>query len=76
VIAEVAGQPVSVPFNGVLRGLLRSGLPVQPGLKIGDVDPRDDPQYCYLISDKSLAVGGGVLEALFSQSNLRSGFWE
>ncbi len=76
VIAEVAGQPIYAPFRGVLRGLLRSGLAVQVGVKIGDVDPRDDPQYCYLISDKSLAVGGGVLEALFSQANLRACFWE
>lgn len=76
VIAEVAGQPVLAPFEGVLRGLLRSGLEVTPGLKIGDVDPRNDPQFCSQVSDKSLAVGGGVLEALLSQSNLRPWLWE
>ncbi len=35
-------------------------------MKIGDVDPRDDPALCTLVSDKALAVGGGVLEAVFS----------
>jgi xanthine dehydrogenase accessory factor len=54
------------PFKGVLRGLLRDGMDVTRGLKIGDVDPRDDPAYCRLISDKSLAIGGGVLEAIMA----------
>lgn len=75
-VAEVDGQPVLAPFEGVLRGLLRSGLEVAPGLKIGDVDPRNEPQFCYQVSDKSLAVGGGALEALLSQSDVRSRLWE
>jgi xanthine dehydrogenase accessory factor len=41
------------------------------GLKIGDVDPRDDPAACYLVSDKSLAIGGGVLEAILSTIGIR-----
>jgi xanthine dehydrogenase accessory factor len=36
-------------------------------MKIGDVDPRRDPNLCYLVSDKALAVGGGVLEAILSR---------
>lgn len=55
------------PLKGVLRGILRDGSPVSPGLKIGDIDPRDDPALCYLISDKALAVGGGVLEAILTK---------
>jgi xanthine dehydrogenase accessory factor len=74
-IAEVAGKQILAPFKGVLRGLLRSGHPVTPGLKVGDVDPRDDPRYCTLISDKSLAVGGGVLEAILSRPELRPHLW-
>jgi xanthine dehydrogenase accessory factor len=52
------------PFKGVLRGLIRPGIHVTRGLKIGDVDRRNDPATCALVSDKALAVGGGVLEAL------------
>ena len=74
-IAEVAGKEVLAPFSGVIRGLLRPGMPVRAGLKIGDVDPRGDPSYCSLVSDKSLAVGGGVLEAIFSRADLRSLAW-
>jgi xanthine dehydrogenase accessory factor len=62
---------VHSPFKGVLRGLIRPGLIVQQGMKIGDVDARDDVNACYLVSDKSLAVGGGVLEAILSQREIR-----
>jgi xanthine dehydrogenase accessory factor len=37
---------------------------VEKNLKIGDIDPRGDPDYCRTISDKALAIGGGVLEAI------------
>jgi xanthine dehydrogenase accessory factor len=75
-VVEVAGQPVLAPFRGVLRGLLHPGLCVRQGLKVGDVDPRDDPLYCSLVSDKSLAIGGGVLEAILSRPELRPYYWE
>lgn len=65
VVAHVDGAPVVAAVGGVLRGLLRSGLWVERGLKVGDVDPRAIPEHCHTISDKSLAVGGGVLEAIF-----------
>jgi xanthine dehydrogenase accessory factor len=51
-------------------------LHVWDGMKIGDVDPRDDPRYCYLVSDKALAVGGGVLEAILSTTILRPFLWD
>jgi xanthine dehydrogenase accessory factor len=74
IIAEVrsaAGQVrfVTSPFAGVLRGMIHPGLQVRSGLKIGDVDERNDPSLCYLVSDKSLSVGGGVLEAILTWAN-------
>jgi xanthine dehydrogenase accessory factor len=74
-IAEVGGQVVTAPFKGVLRGLIHPGLAVKQGLKIGDIDPRDDPRLVTLVSDKSLAVGGGVLEAILSRPELRPVLW-
>ncbi len=65
-IAEVNGNQVTAAFKGILRGLLKGGLVVQKGMKIGDLDPRDNPRYCTTISDKARAVAGGVLEALIS----------
>jgi xanthine dehydrogenase accessory factor len=74
-IAQVGGQKVIAAFHGVLRGLLPDGMPVSAGLKIGDLDPRADPLLCNFVSDKALAVGGGVLEAILSRSELREQFW-
>ena len=63
-LGEVGGVTVQAPFDGVVRGAIRPGTPVPAGLKIGDVDPRSDPAGCWKISDKALAVGNGVLEAV------------
>jgi xanthine dehydrogenase accessory factor len=63
-IGEVNGRQVRASIKGVLRGLIHPGLVVTKGMKIGDIDPRDDPAYCKYVSDKALAVGGGVLEAI------------
>jgi xanthine dehydrogenase accessory factor len=73
VIAD--GYPVVSPLKGVLRGLVRDGLHVKEGLKIGDVDPRDDASACYLVSDKALAIGGAVLEAILTREEIRGKLW-
>jgi xanthine dehydrogenase accessory factor len=65
-IAEVGGARIVAPFAGVLRGLIHEQVWVTPGLKIGDLDPRARREHCFTLSDKSLAVGGGVLEAVLS----------
>jgi xanthine dehydrogenase accessory factor len=70
-IATVDGSEIRAPFDGIVRGLLQDGLEVAAGLKVGDLDPRGDPDLCRLISDKSLAVGGGVLEAVLSRPEIR-----
>ncbi len=62
--ATVAGKPMVCQISGVLRGLLPAGTPVHAGMKAGDVDPRCELSHCYYASDKALAVGGGVLEAI------------
>ena len=63
------------PFPGVLRGLLHPGMLATRGLKVGDIDARDDPQLCQMVSDKALSVGGGVLEAILSRPELRPTLW-
>lgn len=66
IVAYVGDVPVRSPLDGVLRGLLRPGLQVGSGLKLGDVDPRGSCEPCYLVSDKAMAIAGGVLEAACS----------
>ncbi|MCC6259702.1 MAG: EF2563 family selenium-dependent molybdenum hydroxylase system protein [Anaerolineales bacterium] len=58
---------IKSPFAGILRGLIRPGIEVTAGMKIGDVDARNDSSVCQLVSDKALAVGGGVLEAILTK---------
>lgn len=65
-IAIVDDQPVTAPFAGVLRGLIHDGLTVTANEKIGDLDPRGQIRNCFTVSDKSLAVGGGAVEAVLT----------
>ena len=64
VAATVNGQPMVCTLDGVLRGILADGTPVCKGMKAGDIDPRCELKHCYCASDKALAVGGGVREAV------------
>ena len=71
-LAVISDQySVVSPFSGMVRGLIRDGAYVTKGMKIGDVDARDDASLCQLVSDKALAIGGGVLEAIMSKREIR-----
>ena len=74
-VAEINQQQVIAPFKGVLRGLIHPEVEVRKGMKIGDLDPRNDPELCNHVSDKALAVGGGVLEAILSKPEIRPHLW-
>jgi len=68
-IATVAADTVQAKINGVLRGLIRSSSHVRQGLKLGDIDPRGNVDYCHTISDKARAISGSVLEAILRVYN-------
>lgn len=65
-IATVNGVPLKAEISGVLRGLIFPESEVTKGMKVGDIDPRGVKEYCFTVSDKALAIGGGVLEAICS----------
>ncbi len=69
VLGVIADEEIVAPFDGVVRGLIATGSVVGEGLKIGDVDPRNDASSCHEISDKALAIGGGVVEAILTWTN-------
>lgn len=69
IIGDVDGLPVRSQIDGVLRGLIAPGGKVQKGLKIGDIDPRNQAGYCQTISEKARAIGGSVLEAILTAYN-------
>ena len=64
---------VCTKIDGILRGALPADYPVVPGFKVADVDPRAKPEHCHLVSDKSRAIGGAVLEALLARGMLPGG---
>lgn len=65
-LGEVEAEAIAAPFAGILRGRIADGSRVSSGMKIGDIDPRAKREACFTISDKALAVGGGVLEAVLT----------
>ena len=73
IAATVEGQPMVCTLDGVLRGILADGTPVHKDMKAGDIDPRCAVEHCYRASDKALAVGGGVLEAILDLTGVLHG---
>jgi xanthine dehydrogenase accessory factor len=63
-MAQVGDTAVIAPLDGMVRGLLHDGLQVSAKFKIGDIDPRGKKADYLSASDKALAIGGGVLEAM------------
>lgn len=74
VIGYVDEMPVKTKITGRLRGILATGLMVTKGFKLGDVDARCEESNCFTISDKALAVGGGVMEAVLAWHNESLGY--
>jgi xanthine dehydrogenase accessory factor len=69
VVAVVDDFPVIAQISGVVRGLLRDGVVVKKGMKVGDIDPRGKKEHCFTISEKARAIAGGVLEAILYRLN-------
>lgn len=73
-----AGEPVgrvgdvymNATIDGILRGILEEGTVVPKGMKAGDIDPRCRVEHCFTASDKAIAIGGGVLEAILGLSGV------
>lgn len=66
IVLYVDKTPVYAGISGLLRGLIR-GTHVAAHEKIGDIDPRGVKEYCYTITEKARAIGGGVLEAIMNR---------
>jgi xanthine dehydrogenase accessory factor len=63
-VLSVGKSPVAARIDGVVRGLVHSGVTVGKGSKVGDIDPRGNAEYCHTVSEKARALGGAVLEAV------------
>ena len=71
IIAMVDEMPVYASLTGVLRGIIRDGYEVPKGMKIADIDPRQEQKKnCDTISDKARCIAGSVVEILLSEGVL------
>jgi xanthine dehydrogenase accessory factor len=68
-IGSVGGRRVTAAVSGVLRGLIRPGIAVAPGMKLGDIDPRGDIGTVGTLSEKARSLGGAVLLAVMMRFN-------
>ena len=68
-VASVDDKHITAQIDGVLRGLIRTGVWVQTNMKVGDIDPRGRAIHCKTISDKARSLGGSVLEAILEHFN-------
>jgi xanthine dehydrogenase accessory factor len=70
IVLYVGQRPVMAAIDGTLRGLIGE-IEVCGNEKVGDIEPR--PGYsCHAISDKAVAIGIGVLDAVRYLLNCRT----
>ena len=63
-IGYVNECPLKANVPGVIWGLVRDGVKVKAGQKIGDIDPRSKRALCFEISAQARAIADGVLEGI------------
>jgi xanthine dehydrogenase accessory factor len=64
VVARIGSDELVAPLDGILRGLVHDGVPVDVGVKVVEVDPRGDLTKVFGIGPRPARIAEGVLEAL------------
>jgi xanthine dehydrogenase accessory factor len=63
-LGRVDDVPLLAEAGGILRGLAWSGLRVEAGAKLAEIDPTGDPANCRGIATRPARIAAGVLEAV------------
>ena len=74
-VITIGNQTIKASLAGLVRGLIHPGIWVNQGTKVADIDPRTEDFRCWTVSEKALAIGGGVLEAILTQPEIRASLW-
>jgi len=64
VVASIGEEQLAAPLDGILRGLVHDGVPVQAGAKVLEVDPRGDPGAVTGLGARPRRIAEGVLRAV------------
>ena len=60
----IGDEALPAPLDGILRGLVHDGVPVDVGAKVVEVDPRGDLEKVYGIGPRPARIAAGVLAAM------------
>jgi xanthine dehydrogenase accessory factor len=63
-VARVGEMPLCAPLTGRLRGLTRSGVRVEPGVKVIEVDPRGERAVLSGIGERPQRIADAVAEVI------------
>ena len=63
-VGTLGAEVLRARAGGILRGLADSGLKVEAGAKLVEVDPTGDPENCRGLADRPARIAEGVLEAI------------
>jgi xanthine dehydrogenase accessory factor len=64
VVATIGEAELRAPLDGILRGLVHDGVPVDVGAKVVEVDPRGDLEKVFGIGPRPARIAEGVLAAM------------
>jgi xanthine dehydrogenase accessory factor len=65
-VAAIGDEPLRAPLDGILRGLVHDGVPVEAGAKVLEVDPRGDVSKVTGIGVRPARIAAGVRAAIAS----------
>jgi len=66
-VAAIGEQQLRAPLDGILRGLVHDGVPVDAGAKVLEVDPRGEVSKVTGVGARPARIAGGVLAAIASR---------
>jgi xanthine dehydrogenase accessory factor len=66
-VAVIGDEQLRAPLDGILRGLVHDGVPVDAGAKVLEVDPRGDVSKVIGVGVRPARIAAGVLTAIESR---------
>ncbi len=60
---------IKAKIDGVVRGMLKSGIHVESNFKVGDIDPRGNRDYAFSVSEKARSLGMATIFAILEHKN-------
>lgn len=63
-VGAVGDELLNAQISGCIRALMRNSIYVKAGTKLGEIDPRPEPELCNIMRPRMRNIAGGVLEAI------------